>query len=175
MWCIPYDRASSWRSYFSLMLWCIWLPFYYPYILSCWCWCYVHANTISGKGVILCIENALADSGVTKEDINYINAHATSTQMGDLKEFEALNCCFGQNPQAILYFRILYFRPSNLLLLLFFWQKKQTSDFLSLVEQTFCLYVLQIRVNSTKSMTGHLLGAAGGIEAVAAIQVRRLM
>jgi len=57
----------------------------------------------------------------------------------------------------------------------FFWQKKQTSDFLSLVEQTFCLYVLQIRVNSTKSMTGHLLGAAGGIEAVAAIQVRRLM
>jgi len=119
MWCIPYDRASSWRSYFSLMLWCIWLPFYYPYILSCWCWCYVHANTISGKGVILCIENALADSGVTKEDINYINAHATSTQMGDLKEFEALNRCFGQNPQAILYFRILYFRPSNLLLLLF--------------------------------------------------------
>ncbi|KAG0550786.1 hypothetical protein BDA96_01G367400 [Sorghum bicolor] len=84
-----------------------------------------------GKGVILCIENALADSGVTKEDINYINAHATSTQMGDLKEFEALNRCFGQNPQ--------------------------------------------IRVNSTKSMTGHLLGAAGGIEAVAAIQVRRLM
>lgn len=82
-----------------------------------------------GKGVILCIENALADSGVTKEDINYINAHATSTQMGDLKEFEALNHCFGQNPQ--------------------------------------------IRVNSTKSMTGHLLGAAGGIEAVAAIQAIR--
>jgi len=82
-----------------------------------------------GKGVILCIENALADSGVTKEDINYINAHATSTQMGDLKEFEALNRCFGQNPQ--------------------------------------------IRVNSTKSMTGHLLGAAGGIEAVAAIQAIR--
>ncbi|WVZ57225.1 hypothetical protein U9M48_007635 [Paspalum notatum var. saurae] len=43
-----------------------------------------------GRGVILCIENALADSGVIKEDINYINAHATSTQMGDLKEFEAL-------------------------------------------------------------------------------------
>ncbi|AQL06003.1 3-oxoacyl-[acyl-carrier-protein] synthase II chloroplastic [Zea mays] len=82
-----------------------------------------------GKGVILCIENALADSGVTKEDINYINAHATSTQMGDLKEFEALNRCFGQNPQ--------------------------------------------LRVNSTKSMTGHLLGAAGGIEAVAAIQAIR--
>jgi 3-oxoacyl-[acyl-carrier-protein] synthase II len=80
-----------------------------------------------GRGVILCIENALADAGVAKEDINYVNAHATSTQMGDLKEFEALNRCFGQNPQ--------------------------------------------LRVNSTKSMTGHLLGAAGGIEAVAAIQV----
>lgn len=82
-----------------------------------------------GRGVILCIENALADSGITKEDINYINAHATSTQMGDLKEFEALTHCFGQNPQ--------------------------------------------LRVNSTKSMTGHLLGAAGGIEAVAAIQAIR--
>nr|XP_015630630.1 3-oxoacyl-[acyl-carrier-protein] synthase II, chloroplastic-like [Oryza sativa Japonica Group] len=82
-----------------------------------------------GRGVILCIENALADAGVAKEDINYVNAHATSTQMGDLKEFEALNRCFGQNPQ--------------------------------------------LRVNSTKSMTGHLLGAAGGIEAVAAIQAIR--
>ncbi|KAG8051163.1 hypothetical protein GUJ93_ZPchr0009g242 [Zizania palustris] len=67
------------------------------------------------------------DAGVAKEDINYVNAHATSTQMGDLKEFEALSRCFGQNPQ--------------------------------------------LRVNSTKSMTGHLLGAAGGIEAVAAIQI----
>ncbi|KAL5218219.1 hypothetical protein ABZP36_018903 [Zizania latifolia] len=82
-----------------------------------------------GKGVILCIENALADAGVAKEDINYVNAHATSTQLGDLKEFEALSHCFGQNPQ--------------------------------------------LRVNSTKSMTGHLLGAAGGIEAVAAIQAIR--
>lgn len=91
----------------------------YLRILICWYWCYVHANKISGKGVILCIENALADSGVTKEDINYINAHATSTQMGDLKEFEALNRCFGQNPQVILYFIIFYFRPSNLL----FWKK----------------------------------------------------
>jgi 3-oxoacyl-(acyl-carrier-protein) synthase len=58
-------------------------------------------NTMSGKGVILCIEKA----GVVKEDINYINAHATSTQMGDLKEFEALNQCFGQNPQAISCFQ----------------------------------------------------------------------
>jgi 3-oxoacyl-(acyl-carrier-protein) synthase len=54
-------------------------------------------NAMSGKGVILCIEKALEDAGVTKEDINYIN---------DLKEFEALNHCFGQNPQAISYFQI---------------------------------------------------------------------
>jgi 3-oxoacyl-(acyl-carrier-protein) synthase len=66
--------------------------------------------TQSGKGVILCIENALADSGVRKEDINYINAHATSTQMGDLKEFEALTRCFGQNPQAIFIFQNLKFQ-----------------------------------------------------------------
>ncbi|KAL5209147.1 hypothetical protein ABZP36_004770 [Zizania latifolia] len=86
-----------------------------------------------GYPVILCIENALADAGVAKENINYVNAHATSTQLGDLKEFEALSRCFGQNPQA-------------------------------------CLLISEILVNSTKSMTGHLLGAAGGIEAVAAVQ-----
>uniref|UniRef100_A0A0E0QB90 3-oxoacyl-[acyl-carrier-protein] synthase n=1 Tax=Oryza rufipogon TaxID=4529 RepID=A0A0E0QB90_ORYRU len=74
-------------------------------------------------------EKALADSGVAREEINYVNAHATSTQSGDLKEYEAIVRCFGQNPQ--------------------------------------------LRVNSTKSMTGHLIGAAGGIEAVAAIQAIR--
>ncbi|BAF22188.1 3-oxoacyl-[acyl-carrier-protein] synthase II, chloroplastic [Oryza sativa Japonica Group] len=82
-----------------------------------------------GRGIILCIEKALADSGVAREEINYVNAHATSTQSGDLKEYEAIVRCFGQNPQ--------------------------------------------LRVNSTKSMTGHLIGAAGGIEAVAAIQAIR--
>ncbi|VAH43813.1 unnamed protein product [Triticum turgidum subsp. durum] len=80
-----------------------------------------------GTGITLCIEKALADSGVTREEINYVNAHATSTQSGDLKEYEAIVRCFGQN----------------------------------------------LRVNSTKSMTGHLIGAAGGIEAVACIQAIR--
>ncbi|KAE9601574.1 putative beta-ketoacyl-[acyl-carrier-protein] synthase II [Lupinus albus] len=79
-----------------------------------------------GAGVILCIEKALAESGISKEDVNYINAHATSTPAGDLKEYQALIHCFGQNPE--------------------------------------------IRVNSTKSMIGHLLGAAGAVEAVATIQ-----
>lgn len=82
-----------------------------------------------GTGVILCIEKALAQSGVSKEDVNYINAHATSTPAGDLKEYQALVHCFGQNPE--------------------------------------------LRVNSTKSMIGHLLGAAGAVEAVATIQAIR--
>ncbi|GLT84572.1 hypothetical protein SLE2022_027930 [Rubroshorea leprosula] len=79
-----------------------------------------------GVGVILCIEKALAQSGVSREDVNYINADATSTPAGDIKEFQALIHCFGRNPE--------------------------------------------LRVNSTKSMIGHLLGAAGAMEAVAAVQ-----
>ncbi|XP_041008099.1 3-oxoacyl-[acyl-carrier-protein] synthase II, chloroplastic-like [Juglans microcarpa x Juglans regia] len=82
-----------------------------------------------GVGVILCIERALAQSGVSREDVNYINAHATSTQAGDLKEYHALIHCFGQNTE--------------------------------------------LKVNSTKSMTGHLLGASGAVEAVAAVQAIR--
>ncbi|MED6114074.1 Protein TRANSPORT INHIBITOR RESPONSE 1 [Stylosanthes scabra] len=82
-----------------------------------------------GSGVILCIEKALAHSGVSKEDVNYINAHATSTPAGDLKEYQALMHCFSRNPE--------------------------------------------LKVNSTKSMIGHLLGAAGGVEAVATVQAIR--
>ncbi|KAM2313815.1 hypothetical protein ACFX1S_026918 [Malus domestica] len=82
-----------------------------------------------GAGVILCIEKALEQSGVSREDVNYINAHATSTPAGDLKEYNALIHCFGQNPE--------------------------------------------LRVNSTKSMIGHLLGASGAVEAVAAVQAIR--
>lgn len=79
-----------------------------------------------GTGVVLCIEKALAQAGVAREDVNYINAHATSTPSGDLKEFQALIRCFGQNPK--------------------------------------------LRVNSTKSMIGHLLGASGAVEAVATVK-----
>ncbi|KAI3943022.1 hypothetical protein MKW92_007648 [Papaver armeniacum] len=79
-----------------------------------------------GTGVILCIERALASAGVSKEDVNYVNAHPKSTPAGDLKEYQALIHCFGQNPE--------------------------------------------LRVNSTKSMIGHLLGAAGAVEAVATVQ-----
>ncbi|KAK6131766.1 hypothetical protein DH2020_034462 [Rehmannia glutinosa] len=84
-----------------------------------------------GAGVLLLEElehakKALAQSGVSKEDVNYINAHATSTPAGDLKEYQALIHCFGQNPE--------------------------------------------LKINSTKSMIGHLLGAAGAVEAVATVQ-----
>ncbi|XP_010939869.2 3-oxoacyl-[acyl-carrier-protein] synthase II, chloroplastic isoform X1 [Elaeis guineensis] len=82
-----------------------------------------------GTGILLCIEKALAESGVAREDVNYVNAHATSTPSGDLKEYQALIHCFGQNPE--------------------------------------------LRVNSTKSMIGHLLGAAGAVEAIAAVQAIR--
>ncbi|XP_024964031.1 3-oxoacyl-[acyl-carrier-protein] synthase II, chloroplastic-like [Cynara cardunculus var. scolymus] len=79
-----------------------------------------------GTGAILCMEKALSQSGVTREDVNYINAHATSTPAGDIKEFQAIVHCFGKNQE--------------------------------------------LKVNSTKSMIGHLLGAAGAVEAIATIQ-----
>lgn len=60
---------------------------------------------LSGIGVIRCIEKALAHTGLSKEDVNYINAHATSTPAGDLKEYQALIHCFGQNPEvATMYY-----------------------------------------------------------------------
>ncbi|KAI3915478.1 hypothetical protein MKW92_024482 [Papaver armeniacum] len=50
-----------------------------------------------GKGTILCIYKALAQSGF-RVDVNYVNAHATSTQAGDMKEYQSIIRCFGQNP-----------------------------------------------------------------------------
>lgn len=61
-----------------------------------------------GAGVILCIERALVQSGVSKEDVNYINAHATSTPSGDLKEYQALIHCFGKNPEVNYPFSCYY-------------------------------------------------------------------
>jgi 3-oxoacyl-[acyl-carrier-protein] synthase II len=87
-----------------------------------------------GEGVAQCIRLALEDARIEKERINYINAHATSTRMGDLCEIEALRSSFGSHSK-------------------------------------------KIKMNATKSMIGHCLGAAGGLEAVAtimAIQTSRL-
>jgi hypothetical protein len=82
-----------------------------------------------GAGMLLCIEKALAQSGVNRVDVNYVNAHATSTKAGDLNEYKALIKAFGGNSE--------------------------------------------LKVNSTKSMVGHLLGAAGAVEAIATIQAIR--
>ena len=80
-----------------------------------------------GLGVSLCIENAIKEAGIEKEQINYINAHATSTLVGDLCEVRAVKKIFGP-------------------------------------------HVSNLKMNATKSMIGHCLGAAGAIEAIAAIK-----
>lgn len=80
-----------------------------------------------GLGVSLCIEKALQKAQVAKESVNYINAHATSTLVGDVAEMNALIKVFGS-------------------------------------------HMKNIKVNATKSMIGHCLGAAGGVEAIATIK-----
>ena len=77
-----------------------------------------------GYGAIIGIKNALKEANITASDINYINAHATSTQQGDLSELNAIHGIFGNLP---------------------------------------------VSVSATKSMTGHLLGAAGAIESIITI------
>jgi 3-oxoacyl-[acyl-carrier-protein] synthase II len=84
----------------------------------------------SGKGLQACIRNALNDSGLKAEDVDYVNAHGTSTPYNDQTETAAIKTVFGQ-------------------------------------------HAYELKVSSTKSMTGHLLGAAGGIEAIACIQTIR--
>jgi len=80
-----------------------------------------------GLGAILAMEGALSDSGLTTDDVNYINAHATSTPAGDISECKAIEKVFSQS-------------------------------------------LNKIQISSTKSMTGHLLGAAGAIEAISCIK-----
>ncbi len=64
------------------------------------CVCYV----LAGAGVVLCIEKALAQAGVSRQDVNYVNAHATSTQAGDLQEYKALIRSFGKNAEVGIIF-----------------------------------------------------------------------
>lgn len=80
-----------------------------------------------GAGVAACIEGAIKDAGIAKEEINYINAHATSTPVGDLCEVRGIKTVFGDQTK-------------------------------------------KMKMNATKSMTGHCLGAAGGVEAIVTIQ-----
>ena len=79
-----------------------------------------------GEGTIPCMRQAIKQAGIEPKDIDYINAHGTSTPTGDIAETKAIKDEFGEK-------------------------------------------AYNININSTKSMTGHLLGAAGAIEAIATI------
>jgi 3-oxoacyl-[acyl-carrier-protein] synthase II len=79
-----------------------------------------------GAGARRAMEDALKDAELNKEQVDYLNAHATSTPVGDLSEINAITRLFGQEPKGLV-------------------------------------------LSATKSMTGHLLGAAGAIEAIACI------
>ena len=80
----------------------------------------------NGDGAIQAIERALQDAGVTASDVDYINAHGTSTKMNDLSETNAVKAVFGER-------------------------------------------AYQIPISSTKSQTGHLIAAAGALEAVLSV------
>jgi 3-oxoacyl-[acyl-carrier-protein] synthase II len=79
-----------------------------------------------GAGAALCMRNALRDAGLNTEDVDYINAHGTSTLAGDKAETDGVKAAFGKQ-------------------------------------------AYKLALSSTKSMVGHLLGAAGGVEAVFAV------
>ncbi|MDP7553996.1 MAG: beta-ketoacyl-ACP synthase II [Candidatus Thioglobus sp.] len=76
-----------------------------------------------GEGASRCMNNALNNAGINSDQVNYINAHGTSTPAGDIAETDAAKLSLGSHAKKIV-------------------------------------------MSSTKSMTGHLLGAAGGIEAI---------
>ncbi len=77
----------------------------------------------TGEGMALSMKRAIKDAGIAPEQIDHINAHATSTQLNDVTETRAMKLAFGEHAK-------------------------------------------NLKISATKSMTGHLLGAAGGIESV---------
>ena len=84
---------------------------------------HITAPCEDGAGAVRCMNGALRNASLNHDQVDYINAHGTSTPLGDIAETIAVKNCFGAHAK-------------------------------------------KLAVSSTKSMTGHLLGAAGGIEAV---------
>lgn len=80
-----------------------------------------------GSGAARAMTEAIKDAGITPEDIDYVNAHGTSTHHNDLFETLAIKAAFGD-------------------------------------------YAKKVKINSTKSMVGHLLGAAGGVEFIVCVK-----
>jgi len=86
-----------------------------------------HMTSPSGVGAVKAMQHAVKRSGLALDQIDYINAHGTSTPVGDVMETEAIKTTFGDHAK-------------------------------------------KVPVSSTKSMTGHLLGAAGAVELIACIK-----
>ncbi len=88
---------------------------------------HVAATHPEGLGAVLAMQEALNDAGIKASDVSYINAHATSTPIGDISECKAIAKVFEES-------------------------------------------LGNLQISATKSMTGHLLGAAGAVEAIACIK-----
>ena len=84
---------------------------------------HITAPPETGEGAAAAMRNALRDAGIAPSEVDYINAHGTSTPAGDIAESKAIETVFGD-------------------------------------------HAFKVAVSSTKSMIGHLLGAAGGVEAI---------